>query len=106
MRLLGDFEWTKWSDREVAGRCGVSNTFVGGLRSSLSTVDSEAMPRTFTNKHGTISEMAVASINKNRPVSPSSPRVISDPQEPEGDAWLAIAMDDLSRLRVVSPVVV
>jgi hypothetical protein len=39
--LLGDKEWQRWSDRQIARHCGVSPTFVGSLRESLSTVDSE-----------------------------------------------------------------
>ncbi len=34
--LLEDEEWSRWSDREVARRCGVSPTFVGALRAELS----------------------------------------------------------------------
>lgn len=34
--LLQDDEWSRWSDREVARRCGVSPTFVGSLRDELS----------------------------------------------------------------------
>lgn len=33
--LLNDQEWRKWSDREIASRCSVSNTFVGNLRQEL-----------------------------------------------------------------------
>jgi hypothetical protein len=37
-RLLRDDEWGKWSNREIARRCGVSDTFVGDLRRNLSSV--------------------------------------------------------------------
>lgn len=30
--MLADPEWSKWSDREIARRCGVSHPFVGKLR--------------------------------------------------------------------------
>lgn len=30
--LLQDEEWSQWSDREIARRCGVSHTFVSNLR--------------------------------------------------------------------------
>lgn len=61
MVLLEDAEWSQWSDREIARRCAVSPSFVGGLRnSSLSTVDSE--PRTYTTKHGTQAAMSTANI--------------------------------------------
>lgn len=35
MTLLNDEEWSKWSDREIARKCGVDHTFVGRLRSEL-----------------------------------------------------------------------
>lgn len=34
MTLLDDFEWSMWSNSEIARRCGVSPTFVAGLRDS------------------------------------------------------------------------
>lgn len=50
--LLEDAEWVKWSDNHVAEQCGVSATFVGTVRASLSTVDSEkASERVYTTKH-------------------------------------------------------
>lgn len=36
--LLGDPQWTKKSDRWIAEKCGVSNTFVGNMRNELSTL--------------------------------------------------------------------
>jgi transcriptional regulator with XRE-family HTH domain len=36
MILLKDAEWAKWSDRQIAERCGVSNAFVSRLRKSSS----------------------------------------------------------------------
>ena len=44
LRLLEDAEWGRWSDREIARRCKVSPTFVGGVRKELGDtvhVDSE-----------------------------------------------------------------
>jgi uncharacterized ParB-like nuclease family protein/FtsZ-binding cell division protein ZapB len=34
MTLLDDFEWSDWSNSEIARRCGVSPSFVAGLRDS------------------------------------------------------------------------
>lgn len=36
VRLVRDREWRKWSDREIARRCGVSGSFVGDIRRELS----------------------------------------------------------------------
>lgn len=42
MRLLTDSEWGKWSDREIARQCAVSNRFVSDLRPL--SVNSSQMP--------------------------------------------------------------
>jgi protein gp37 len=73
MTLLNDTEgyigedgkrhyWYKWSDREIARRCAVHNSFVSRLRASLSTSDSE--PRTYTTKHGTTATMDTSAIGR------------------------------------------
>ena len=65
LKLLTDSEWVKWSDREIARRCKVSNTFVGEVRSSLTVnVDSEddGRPRQYRTKHGNVSTMNTADI--------------------------------------------
>lgn len=54
-----------WSDRAIARHVGVSDRFVGGLRSSLRTVRGEsATERTYTTKHGTKATMDVGGIQK------------------------------------------
>lgn len=59
--LLSDDEWRGWSDREIAKRAHVSNTFVGNLRATLSVnVDSQ---RTF-QRGGTVATMDTAAIGK------------------------------------------
>lgn len=74
MTLLQDNEWSQWSDREVARRCGgVDHTFIGDIRRSLvvTTSETNAKPdRAYTTKHGTESTMRVENIGKN-----SGPRV-------------------------------
>jgi len=49
--LLGDEEWSQWSDRQIAKACGVSNTLVSNLRISLSTVDSDLQKDTCKASH-------------------------------------------------------
>lgn len=79
-RLLGDSEWSKWSDREIARRCAVSHPLVAELRKGLtgrttseakSDSVSDSTPktanvadsteptreRTYTTKHGTTATM-------------------------------------------------
>jgi hypothetical protein len=68
MALLEDVEWRSWSDNEISRRCNVSPTFVGTLRASLSTVDSEEPEeRTYTTRHGTQATMKTEKIGKSRP---------------------------------------
>jgi len=58
LTLLNDAEWAKWSDREIARRCGVNHELVSRLRPSLAENASEKpVPRTFTTKHGTVTTM-------------------------------------------------
>jgi hypothetical protein len=61
MTLLQDREWSEWSDRSIARRCGVHHQMVGKLRSSLDESSSE---RTYTTKHGTIAKMKTAKASK------------------------------------------
>lgn len=50
--LLEDDEWGKWSDRQIAERAAVSNTFVGSVRKALSTVDNAPEHETRQTKDG------------------------------------------------------
>jgi hypothetical protein len=63
--LLSDDEWVKWSDSEIARRCGVHHSFVGDVRRSLAANTSE--PRTYKTKHGTEATMNVENIGKSEP---------------------------------------
>lgn len=89
LTLLNDPEWSKWSDREIARRAGVSNNFVSGLRSSLSSDDSE--PRSYTTKHGTVAQMDTSRIGKVSPAEPKAEAPVhavmpAARREPEADA--------------------
>lgn len=66
--LLRDEQWAKWSDREIARRCGVSHNFVNTLRPSLSSNDSEE--RTYITKHGTEATMNTANIGQQQNLTP------------------------------------
>ena len=63
MKLLNDAEWSVWSANEIAKQCGVSHTFVNGIKSSLETASSEK-PLEYTTKHGTTATMNTANIGK------------------------------------------
>lgn len=65
--LLGDAEWSAWSDNAIAKACGVSQPFVSSLRPVTSNVISERPPeKTFTTRHGTQAVMSTANIGKAR----------------------------------------
>jgi hypothetical protein len=76
--LLMDDEWSGWSDREIARRCGVSDRTVNRIRSeftaSMSQLDDPApTARTYTDKHGNVSEMNVENIGKRRELQRREP---------------------------------
>lgn len=84
--LLEDEEWSKWSDREIARRCGVNKSTVSRIReSSLAQSASEkffekneaasspgqnannsppTQPRTYKTKHGTVARMKTGKIGR------------------------------------------
>jgi len=65
--LLRDDEWSQWSDREIARRCGVSHPFVAAIRAELVTGNDYQSERTYTTKHGTTTTMSTGNIGR-RPV--------------------------------------
>ena len=72
--MVGDFEWSEWSDREISRRCHVSHIFVAKVRSSVGKADeviekaqessSEEVGRKYVDKHGNVSTMKPASKKK------------------------------------------
>ncbi len=63
--MLADKEWSQWSEREIARRCGVSQTYVGNLKQTLTVnVYSENGQRKYKTKHGTVATMNTANIGK------------------------------------------
>jgi hypothetical protein len=74
MRLLEDPEWQKWSDAEIARRCVVSHDFTNRIRKEMAPLtifkDSEPEPRTYINKHGTVSTMDTSRIGRSQSQAP------------------------------------
>ncbi len=62
--LLQDAEWSKWSDREIAKRCGVDHKTVSSARTSNVTGEIPQSERTYTTRHGTTATMNIAAIGK------------------------------------------
>jgi hypothetical protein len=70
--LLQDPEWRKWSDREIARRCKVSNTFVSKFRNEFCNTKNDNKiitdnvysnnHKNYINKYGNVSQMNTANI--------------------------------------------
>lgn len=60
-RLLRDDEWSQWSDREIARRCGVSHETVRGLRNALSVKVCQRQKRLVRRK-GRVQNMDTSNI--------------------------------------------
>jgi ParB/Sulfiredoxin domain len=65
--LLGDAEWARWSNNEIARRCHVSEPFVSSLRGQLVTSNVASEHRTYRTKHGTEGTMNITAIGRRSP---------------------------------------
>ncbi|MEM9274398.1 MAG: hypothetical protein AAGA80_15750 [Cyanobacteria bacterium P01_F01_bin.143] len=84
--LLKDPEWQKWSDREIARKCKVSNPFVSNLRKKLTqnltvNVNSDNH-KNYKDKHGNISTMNTANIGKTDPENAETDKLNNSPEPP------------------------
>lgn len=70
MVLLEDPDWSKWSDREIARRCGVDNAFVSKLRKE-SSVDGQQIEARQVTRNGTTYTMTIPP--PKRPAGPKNP---------------------------------
>jgi hypothetical protein len=68
--LLGDPEWARWSNNEIAKRCHVSQTFVSSLRGQLAVTSNVGSERIYRTKHGTAGTMNITRIGR-RPAAPT-----------------------------------
>ena len=60
--LLRDDEWAKWSDREIARRCAVSDVFVGKVRGDLSANGLQIPTERTVTRNGTIYTQNTANV--------------------------------------------
>lgn len=81
MVLLDDFEWSQWSNSEIAKQCGVSHTFVKNLRDSGSAKPETVKYKTST---GEIAERKATTDHKDKPKAEPKTEKKAD-QEPEPD---------------------
>ncbi len=84
--LLDDPEWSNWSDREIAKRCGVSHPFVSKLRAPEGgNVTTPFLPET---GHCAIGEALVNGTRWNAYIMPSASYEAWDGSQVDGDAYL------------------
>lgn len=55
--LLSDYEWSAWSDREIARQCGVDGKTVAKHRAEVTADFRSEEPRRYINKYGTTATM-------------------------------------------------
>lgn len=78
MTLLEDEEWSKWSNREIARRCKVTEGLVRKIKKenshcvqyapeNLTGINSSENQRTYQNKRGSITTMNTENIGKSNP---------------------------------------
>lgn len=72
LTLLEDEEWGLWSDREIARRCAVSPSFVGGLRGASVHGGQIAEPRK-VERNGTVYQQNTANIGAASKVDQETP---------------------------------
>lgn len=86
-RLLSDEEWGKWSDRAIAEKCGVSHNFVGEIRRSLSSDDSEPTGNGFQSNERTGRDgrtINTANIGKKPEPEPDDEALTGDDEDSDG----------------------
>ena len=103
MTLLDDEEWSQWSNREIARRCGVHYNFVGKLRADVTITPSDSeVPRTYTTKHGTEAQMDTSRIGKSE--APSADVVDREPACGDTQAPLPVTDEPQAELEDHDPV--
>jgi hypothetical protein len=79
--LLRDEEWSKWSDREIARMCAVSQPLVSQIRKTLT--DNIISEKTYTTKHGTTTTMDTSNVGKKQAPEPEPEEERTQPPAPE-----------------------
>lgn len=79
--LLDDEEWSKWSNREIAKACVVSDHLVAEMRglTAFSRSEDPNEVRTYTTRHGSTAKMRVAKIGGVKKEKPAElPKQVTD----------------------------
>ena len=64
--MLKDSQWSQWSNRDVARRCGVDEKTVRYMREELTAEIPQSDTRIYTTRHGTVTKMKTAKIGENK----------------------------------------
>lgn len=83
MTLLEDFEWSQWSNAEIARQCGVSAPFVANLRNSGGKPQGDTVK--YKTASGEVKEKAKAPGRKAEPKEPELKGPEVKPEEPQHD---------------------
>ena len=99
--LLGDKEWSSWSNREIARRCGVDEWLVRKLKEEQAPqIVSAGKPQTArkVERNGTQYEMKTGSIGK-KERSPLQPEIDNEPEQVWDHARQPTTTDNTTELR-------
>lgn len=83
--LLADAEWSKWSSREIARRCGVSESFVRSVRESICAPCADAPGPRLVERDGQTYEMDTSNIGKANDLGQPNDAAGSDCGEPRSE---------------------
>jgi len=99
LEMLNDFEWSEWSDREIARACHVSHPFVSKLRASLSGEQPETTKYKDT-KTGKVHEQQRKKTSAAGPVKLVEPSVaqVTD-NDSEMDDAMAMLVEEVESLK-------
>lgn len=102
MTLLEDFEWSQWSNAEIARQCGVSHTFVKNLRESGGQKPDTVK---YTTSTGQTAERKATSERKEKPAKDPVLKEEAKPEQPEQpsidprDELIAMLNEEVSQLK-------
>lgn len=77
MMLLEDSEWTRWSDREIARKCGVGNQMVSQLRHSICVNHTD--DQRFVRRGDTVYTQNTGNIGQRQAKEPQQPEAANMP---------------------------
>lgn len=75
--LLEDVEWAKWSDREIARRCAVSDRLVNSIRPTASANNSQMETR-LVERNGTVYEQRTENIGRRAIITNEGELIVED----------------------------